>query len=308
VLGLEVVLPGGKVMRTGGRTIKNVSGYNLTQLIVGSEGTLGVVTEMTLQLIPKPIAQTTALAAFAKLPDACVAVGKILLCGITPLVTEIMDHDVMRAIDDLIRSRGQTPTFSLDADALLLVAVDGDTDAVEKDIEVIADVLRKSGATDVQRARSNEEAEALWEIRRSVSPAIIRLGNSRFGEDIVVPRGQIPQMVDLVKQIAKKYDLTIAVFGHIGDGNLHPNIVCDRRDAEMMKRVEAASHAIFDAAIELGGAISGEHGIGMLKTGYVPKSVDPIALEMMRQVKLLFDPNNIMNPGKKLGVREAVTW
>ncbi len=308
VLGLEVVLPGGRVMRTGGRTIKNVSGYNLTQLIVGSEGTLGVVTEMTLQLIPRPIAQATALAAFAKLPEACEAVGRILASGITPLVTELMDHEVMRAIADLQQSRGQPPAFSLEAAALLLVAVDGDKNAVECDIEVIADVLRQSGATSVQRARSPEEAEVLWEIRRSVSPAVIRLGNSRFGEDIVVPRGQIPQMVALVKQIAQKYDLTIAVFGHIGDGNLHPNIICDRRDAEMMKRVEAASHAIFDAAIELGGAISGEHGIGLLKTGYVPKSVDPIALEMMRQVKKLFDPNNIMNPGKKLGVRGAVTW
>jgi glycolate oxidase len=235
-------------------------------------------------------------------------VGKILASGITPLVTEIMDHDVMRAIDDLIRSRGQTPAFSLDAAALLLVAADGDKDAVERDIEVIAEVLRTSGATSVQRARSSDEAEALWEIRRSVSPAIIRLGNSRFGEDIAVPRGQIPQMVDRVKQIGKKYDLTIAVFGHIGDGNLHPNIVCDRRDAEMMKRVEAASHAIFDAAIELGGATSGEHGIGLLKTGYVPKSVDPNALDMMRRVKQLFDPHNIMNPGKKIvetGLRVA---
>jgi glycolate oxidase len=308
VLGLEVVLPGGKVMRTGGRTIKNVSGYNLTQLIVGSEGTLGVVTEITLQLIPKPQAQATALAAFAKLADACEAVGKILACGITPLVTEIMDHDVMRAIADLQQSRGESPAFSLEADALLLVAVDGDREAVERDIELIADVLRKSGATNVQRARTSEEAEALWEIRRSVSPAIIRLGESRFGEDIVVPRGRIPQMVDLTKQIAKRYDLTIAVFGHIGDGNLHPNIVCDRRDAEMMKRVEAASHAIFDAALELGGAISGEHGVGLLKTAYVPKSVDPLALEMMRQVKKLFDPNGIMNPGKKIGIRDAVTW
>jgi glycolate oxidase len=235
-------------------------------------------------------------------------VGKILATGITPLVTEIMDHDVMRAIADLQQSRGQPAAFSLEADALLLVAVDGDPDAVERDIEAIAAVLRKSSATGVQRARSNEETEALWEIRRSVSPAVIRLGNSRFGEDIVVPRGQIPQMVDLVKQIARKYDLTIAVFGHIGDGNLHPNIVCDRRDAEMMKRVEAASHAIFDAAIELGGAISGEHGIGLLKIGYVPKSVDPIALEMMKQVKKLFDPNNVMNPGKKIGIRDAVTW
>jgi glycolate oxidase len=308
VLGLEMVLPGGRVMRTGGRTIKNVSGYNLTQLIVGSEGTLGVVTEITLQLIPKPVAQATALAAFAKLADACEAVGRILASGITPLVTEIMDHDVMCAIADLQQSRGQPPAFSLAAEALLLVAVDGDTSAVERDIEVIAEVLRRSGATTVQRARSDEEAEALWEIRRSVSPAVIRLGNSRFGEDIVVPRGQIPQMVALVKQIAQKYDLTIAVFGHIGDGNLHPNIICDRRDAEMMQRVEAASHAIFDAAIELGGAISGEHGIGLLKTGYVPKSVDPVALEMMKRVKKLFDPNNVMNPGKKIGMRDAVTW
>jgi len=215
---------------------------------------------------------------------------------------------VMRAIDGLIRSRGQTPPFSLEAEALLLVAVDGSPDEVERDITVIEDVLRQSGATSVQRARTTEESEALWEIRRSVSPAIIRLGNSRFGEDIVVPRGRIPQMVALVKQIARQYDLTIAVFGHIGDGNLHPNIVCDRRDAEMMKRVEAASHAIFDAALELGGAISGEHGIGLLKTGYVPKSVDPLALEIMQQVKKLFDPNNIMNPGKKIGIRDAVTW
>ncbi len=300
VLGLEVVLPGGKVLRTGGRTIKNVSGYNLTQLFVGSEGTLGVVTEIILQLIPKPIAQATALAAFAKLPDACEAVGKVLACGITPLVTEIMDHDVMCAIADLQHSRNQPLAFSLEAEALLLVAVDGDADAVERDIAVIANLLRQSGAAQVQRARTAEEAEELWEIRRSVSPAVIRLGNSRFGEDIVVPRGQIPQMVDRVKQIAKKHDLTIAVFGHIGDGNLHPNIICDRRDAEMMKRVEAASHAIFDAAIELGGAISGEHGIGLLKTSYVSRSVDPIALEMMRQVKQLFDPHHIMNPGKKI--------
>lgn len=308
VLGLEVVLPGGQVMRLGGRTIKNVAGYNLKQLFVGSEGTLGVVTEITLRLIPKPRSQLVALAAFAELPAACEAVGAILASGITPLVTEIMDADVIRAIDDLQQSRKQARTLPLDAAALLLVGVDGDPDQVEHDIVVIADVLSRSGATAVQQARTPAEAEALWEARRSVSPAIIRLGQSRFGEDIVVPRSQIPQMVALTKQIAKQYDLTIAVFGHIGDGNLHPNIVCDRRDAEMMKRVEAASHAIFDAAIELGGAISGEHGIGLLKTDYLPRSVDPLALAMMRSIKQLIDPNNIMNPGKKLGVRNPVTW
>lgn len=308
VLGLEVVLPGGQVMRLGGRTIKNVAGYNLKQLFVGSEGTLGVVTEITLRLIPKPRSQLVALAAFAELPAACEAVGAILASGITPLVTEIMDADVIRAIDDLQQSRKQARTLPLDAAALLLVGVDGDPDQVEHDIVAIADVLRQSGAAAVQQARTPAEAEALWEARRSVSPAIIRLGQSRFGEDIVVPRSRIPQMVALTKQIAKQYDLTIAVFGHIGDGNLHPNIVCDRRDAEMMRRVEAASHAIFDAALELGGAISGEHGIGLLKTDYLPRSVDPLALAMMRSIKQLIDPNNIMNPGKKLGVRNPVTW
>ena len=301
VLGLEVVLPGGKIMRLGGRTIKNVAGYNLQQLIVGSEGTLGVVTEITLRLIPKPPAQLVALAAFAKLSAACEAVGKILASGITPLVTEIMDAEVIRAIDSLQRSRQRPATLPLDAAALLLVGVDGDPEGVERDIAVIAEVLRRSGATSVQQARTPEESEALWEARRSVSPAIIQLGNSRFGEDIVVPRSKIPQMVERIKQIARQHDLTIAVFGHIGDGNLHPNIVCDRRDDEMMKRVEAASHAIFDAAIELGGAISGEHGIGLLKTAYMPKSVDPVALAMMQSIKRLIDPNNIMNPGKKLG-------
>lgn len=308
VLGLEVVLPGGQVMRLGGRTIKNVAGYNLKQLFVGSEGTLGVVTEITLRLIPKPRSQLVALAAFAELPAACEAVGAILASGITPLVTEIMDADVIRAIDDLQQSRRQPRTLPLDAAALLLVGVDGDPEQVERDIAVIAGVLNRSGASSLQRARTPEEAEALWEARRSVSPAIIRLGQSRFGEDIVVPRSRIPQMVALTKQIAQQYDLTIAVFGHIGDGNLHPNIVCDRRDADMMRRVEAASHAIFDAALELGGAISGEHGIGLLKTEYMPRSVDPPALAMMRSIKQLIDPHNIMNPGKKLGVRDTVTW
>jgi glycolate oxidase len=300
VLGLEVVLPGGKIMRTGGQTIKNVSGYNLTQLLVGSEGTLGVITEITLRLIPKPIAQATALASFNKLSDACDAVGKILASGITPLVTEIMDHDVIRAVDQFQRDKRSDLRLPLEAEALLLVAVDGDRDQVERDIDQVTSILKRSGSSDVRRATSPEEAEAMWEARRSVSPAVIRLGNARFGEDIVVPRGKIPQMVDLVKQIGKQHDLLIVVYGHIGDGNLHPNIICDRRDAEMMKRVEQAAHAIFDAALELGGTISGEHGIGLLKTNYVSKAIEPVALSMMQLIKKQFDPNNIMNPGKKL--------
>lgn len=307
VLGLEVVLPGGQVMRVGGRTIKNVASYNLTQLMIGSEGTLGVITEITLRLIPKPIAQATALASFSTLASACDAVGKILTSGITPLVTEIMDHDVIRAVDQFQRDKRSDMRLPIDAEALLLVAVDGDRDQIEREIDQVTSILKSSGSSDVRRANSPDEAEAMWEARRSVSPAIIRLGNARFGEDIVVPRGKIPQMVDLVKQIGKQHDLSIVVYGHIGDGNLHPTIICDRRDAEMMKHVESAAHAIFDAAIELGGTISGEHGIGLLKTGYVPKSVDPTALSLMTSIKKLFDPNNIMNPGKKLP-SAAPTW
>lgn len=303
VLALEVVLPGGRVMRTGRRTLKDVAGYNLTQLLAGSEGTLGIVTEITLRLIPKPPAQATALAAFPRLADACQAVGRILASGVVPLVTELMDQIVVRAVDAFQRDQGAGMRLPLDADALLLVAVDGDRDQVERDIDAIAAVLNAAGASDVHRARDEAEAEALWEARRAVSPALMRLAHDRWGEDIVVPRGEIPRMVERIRQIAREWDVPIAVFGHVGDGNLHPNILCDRRDAEIMRRVEGAAGAIFDAAIELGGSITGEHGVGMAKIQHVAHGVDPVALEMMQSIKRLFDPKGILNPGKKVPVR-----
>lgn len=300
VLGLEVVLPGGRVMRVGRRTIKDVAGYNLKQLFVGSEGTLGVITEIDLQLIPKPAAQLTALAAFPKLADACEAVGRILSSGIVPLVTELMDQAVIRAVDAFQRSRSIDARLPVDGEALLLVAVDGDRDQVERDIDVIASVLKVSGASEVRRAQDAIEAEALWEARRSVNPALIRLAHDRLGEDIVVPRGAVPKMVERIKQIARQHAIEIAVFGHIGDGNLHPTILCDRRDAVMLQRVQAAAGAIFDAALELGGSITGEHGVGLVKIDHVQQAIDPLALEAMRAIKRVFDPNGIMNPGKKL--------
>jgi glycolate oxidase len=229
-------------------------------------------------------------------------VGRILASGITPLVTELMDHTVIRAVDDFQSHRAAGVRLPLDAEALLLVAVDGQRDQVERDIDVSAGVLQASGASEVRRARDAVEAEALWQARRSVSPALIRSAHDRLGEDIVVPRGQIPRMVERIRHIAADHELTIAVYGHIGDGNLHPSILCDRRDATMMKRVESAAGAIFDAAIELGGSITGEHGVGLIKLGHVPRSVDPAALEAMRAIKRIFDPNGIMNPGKKLPV------
>ena len=302
VLGLQVVLPGGRVMRAGQRTIKDVAGYNLKQLFVGSEGTLAVITEITLRLIPKPAAQATALAAFPRLADACEAVGRILQSGIVPLVTELMDRMVVRAVDAFQRSRQTDARLPLEVEAMLLVAVDGEREQVERDIEAIAALLRASGASEVRRARDGAESEALWEARRSVSPALIRLAHDRLGEDIVVPRGSIPRMVERIQRISAAHDVPIAVFGHVGDGNLHPTILCDRRDGAMMKRVQAAAGAIFEAALELGGSITGEHGIGLVKVDYQPRSVDPAALEYMLAIKRLFDPNNILNPGKKLPV------
>lgn len=295
VLGLEVVLAGGEVLRLGGRTIKDVAGYDLKRLFIGSEGTLGVVTEVMVRLIPLPRAQLTALASFPRLADACDAVGKILQAGIIPLVTELMDGPTTRAVEDF--KRLGLPT---DVEALLLVAVDGDSDVVGREIEAVAHILRESGAREVRQAHSAEESEDLWEARRNVSPAIARLARSKLGEDITVPRSRIPEMVARLGEIGRANDLEIVVYGHIGDGNLHPTILCDRRDAEIMRRVERAAGEVMAAAVALGGNITGEHGVGIFKRDYMVSSLDPAALAWMRNLKQLFDPYGIMNPGKKL--------
>jgi glycolate oxidase len=295
VTGLEVVLAGGHVLRLGGRTIKNVTGYDLMGLFIGSEGTLGVVTEITVRLIPKPAAQLTALAAFPRLTDACQAVGNILQAGIVPLVTELMDRATTKAVEDF-KHLG-LPT---DVEALLLVAVDGDAELVQREIGQVAAILKRSGAREVRQAKSAAESEALWEGRRNLSPAVARMGRSKLGEDVTVPRSKIPEMVSRVQQIAKENDLQIVLYGHIGDGNLHPNILCDRRDAAMMKRVERAAKEVLAAAVALGGTLSGEHGIGIFKREYMPIGVDRNALAWMAGIKAFFDPNGIMNPGKKL--------
>jgi len=294
VLGLEVVLSGGRILRLGGRTIKDVAGYNLKQLFVGSEGTLGVVTEVTVRLIPRPATQRTALAAFPQLADACAAVGNLLRAGIVPLVTELMDQGTTRAVEEF--KKLGLPT---DVEGLLLVAVDGAEEAVTREIALVAELLRQSGARDLRHARSAEESEGLWEARRSVSPAIARLARNKLGEDITVPRSQIPQMVARLQEIALANDLEIVVYGHIGDGNLHPTILCDRRDPAMMKRVEKAAGQILEASVALGGTLTGEHGIGIFKLHHVPAGLNPATLNCMKGIKSLLDPHSIMNPGKK---------
>ena len=292
VLGLEVVLADGQVMRTGGRTIKNVAGYDLTSLFVGSEGTLGVVTEITVKLLPKPAARATVMGVFDEIGQACEAVNRVITSGVLPLTTEIMDGDCIEAVQS--QTDYGLPT---DVDAILLIDVEGWPCALTQESDVVARACQAAGAREVRRAGDEEEAERLWAGRRSISAALSNLGD-KLGEDIAMPRSKIPEMVRRIRAIGKEYDLRTPIFGHVGDGNLHPYLICDRTDAEMMERVRQAVGEIFTTAVELGGTLTGEHGIGLAKRDYLNKGLDPLAREQMLAIKRLFDPNNILNPGK----------
>lgn len=295
VLGLEVVLPTGEIIRTGGKLMKDVTGYNFTQLFVGSEGTLGIITEITLRLIPKPETKRTATAVFEQLDDAARAVTNILGAGIMPSTIEIMDNTTIRVVEEYLHMG-----LPVEAGAILIIEVDGRREAVAREIVEVGEVCARGNAAEVKVAATEEEGEALWKARRAVSPALGRLAPTKQGEDISVPRGSIPEMVRRVNQISRKYSITIPVFGHAGDGNLHPNLLFDMRDAEMMERVHQAAAEIFDAAIELGGTLSGEHGIGLVKQPFMAKKLSPEVLALSHRMKLAFDPKGLMNPGKMI--------
>jgi len=293
VLGLEAVLADGRVLRSGGKMIKNVTGYNLTQLFVGSEGTLGVVTEVILRLVPRPRASRTALAVFPRIDDAARIVTIILGAGITPATIELMDRASIRAVEDF-------KPFGLptDAEAVLLIEVDGDESSVQANVREVGRLCEANGASEVRVATTAAESQTLWEARRAVSPSITRIRPTKLGEDISVPRSQIPAAVRAVQRIAERYNLPIPLYGHISDGNLHPNILFDRHDAAEVERVNAAAGEIFAATVALDGTLTGEHGIGSLKKEYLASALDPVALEMMRAIKAAFDPLNLLNPGK----------
>ena len=292
VLGLEVVLADGQVMRTGGRTIKNVAGYDLTALFVGSEGTLGVVTEITVKLLPKPAATATVMGVFDQIEQACQAVSLVITSGVLPLTTEIMDGDCIEAVQ-----RQKDYGLPTNVDAILLIDVEGWPDAVAREVKVVADACHRAGVREVRRARDASESDELWAGRRAVSAALSALGD-KLGEDIAVPRSLIPAMARRIRQIAKEYELRIPIFGHIGDGNLHPALICDRSDASVMQRVRRAAAEILEAAVSLSGTLSGEHGIGLAKREFMRQALDPAACQHMLALKRAFDPNNILNPGK----------
>jgi len=293
VLGLQVVLPDGRIMRTGSKAIKSVSGYDLTRLFVGSEGTLGVVTEIILKINPKPRATSTALSTFDNLEDAGHAVTEIMHSGILPSVLEILGRETLVAINR------NTDLHLPEVDAMLLVETDGYTsEETEYQMKKILEIFRKNHAQEVKEAKSEAEVTELWKARKSAYAVLARIKTHFVLEDVTVPIGKVADMLRGVNEIARKYNLQIATFGHAGDGNLHPQILYDGYDADQVKRMEVASGELFKLATQLEGTLTGEHGIGLSKAPYMTLEHDPVAMDVMRSLKRMFDPNNILNPGK----------
>jgi glycolate oxidase len=293
VLGLQLVTPEGHIIRTGGRTVKNVTGYDLTKLIVGSEGTLGIITEATLRLIPRPQATLSLMAVFDDIVQAGYAITDVLTSGILPSKIEFMDQSSIRAVENYYPMG-----LPINAEAVLFIELDGHPFAIRDEADTVYKLMTKAGALRIKKCETSEEETEMWKVRKLVSPAIARNKPTKISEDATVPRSQIPVFLKRLREIKHKFDIDLVVFGHAGDGNLHPNILCDQRDREEMKRVEKAVAAIFEAAIDLGGTLSGEHGIGIMKKAFMPMELDPFSLEMMKRIKEVWDPNGIMNPGK----------
>ncbi len=296
VMALQFFDVNGDLIRTGARTVKCVTGYNLAGLMVGSEGTLGVFDEITLKLIPMPVARKAMMAVFADVARASQAVANIIAQRVVPATLEFMDNFTIRTVEDY--SRVGLP---VDAAALLLIEVDGHPAQVEEDAVRVETLCRELGATALKVAESAAERDKVWEARRTALSALAKLKPTVVLEDATVPRSQIPTMIAALQAIARRYQLTIGTFGHAGDGNLHPTILTDRRDKAEWTRVEAAIDAIFDKALELGGTLSGEHGIGLAKSRYLEKETSRATIYYSQRIKAALDPKNILNPGKIIG-------
>lgn len=291
VLGLEVVVPTGEVLRVGRRTLKGVAGYDLTALIVGSEGTLGVVTEITLKLIPKPKHVVTALVVFPSLTACARAISATLAAGILPRTLEMLDANSIRAVD------GRGFRFPAGAKAACIVEVDGSTpEPLFEEMARVGEIAHAHGATETVVAQNEEQRRSLWAARRVVSTALRAQKPLKISEDIAVPRSRIADMVERIEAIGRRYDLIVATYGHAGDGNLHANILFD--DPKDRPRVDAAVADILNAAIEMRGTITGEHGVGIAKKDFIVREQGEAVVALQKRLKQLFDPNGILNPGK----------
>ncbi len=296
VMGLQFFDVNGEPIKTGSRTVKCATGYNLTGLMVGSEGTLGVFNEIILKLIPKPAHHQAMVAVYDKMDEASQTVSAIIAAHIVPATLEFMDNFTIRAVEDF--SRVGLP---VDASALLLIEVDGHPAQVAEDAHKVESLCRQHGATSIRVARDEEERDKVWEARRSALSALAKLKPTLVLEDATVPRSKIPEMVRAMQEIGRQYEVTIGTFGHAGDGNLHPTILTDKRNKEEWVRVEAAIAAIFDKALVMGGTLSGEHGTGIAKSCFLEKETSPATILYSKRVKEALDPNNILNPGKIIG-------
>jgi glycolate oxidase len=294
VLALEAVLPDGRVLHTGSKCMKSVSGYDLTKLLVGSEGTLGVITEITFKVNPKLPMSSTAMATFDTLEDAGHAISEIMYSGIIPSALEVVDEQSLVAINE------NTDLGLPVVEAMLVAETDGHTkEETEFQMNKIIEIFKKNNAGMVKHAdESGGGAAALWAARKSAYGVLARINNNLIVEDLAVPMSKVPEMLRFISDLAKKHRLQIPTVGHAGDGNLHPVVSFDGTDAEEVKRVEEASIELFEKVIELDGTLTGEHGIGLAKAPYMGLEHDEISMDMMRSIKKLFDPNNILNPGK----------
>lgn len=293
VLGLEVVLADGKIVRFGSKNVKDVTGYKMAALFCGSEGTLGLVTEAIIKVVPKPETTRTLMVNFSDLDDTAKAVSDIIGSGILPAAMELMDKFTLNAIEN---SAGLG--LDREAEGSLLIEIDGVVEACEKEKEKIIGHLKANNAVHIEEAATPEDQARLWTARRSAYGVFAKLAPDILSEDVTVPVSQVPEMVRRIKAIAEKHDITAGVLAHAGDGNMHPLVPADRSNQEEWKRVEAAFDDIFEAAAELGGTLSGEHGIGLAKTKYLPLVMNQDSVDVMAQVKQAMDPKGILNPGK----------
>ncbi len=293
VLALEVVLPDGRILHTGSKCMKSVSGYDLTKLFVGSEGTLGVITEITFKVNPKPPMTSTAMATFEILEDAGRAISEIMYSGIIPSALEIVDKQSLVAINE------NTDLGLPVVEAMLVAETDGYTkEETEFQMKKIIEIFQKNHADSIKHADESGGTAALWAARKSAYGVMARISNNLIVEDLAVPMSKVPEMLRAISDLAKKYDLKIPTVGHAGDGNLHPVVSFDGTNPDEVRRVEEASLELFEKVIELGGTLTGEHGIGLAKIPFMGMEHDAISMDVMRSIKRVFDPSNILNPGK----------
>lgn len=293
VMGLEVVLPTGEIIRTGTETYKAVVGYDLTRLLCGSEGTLGVITKIIFKLLPLPEAKKTMLTIFDSIDGAAKAVSTIIGAKIIPTTLEFMDYATLQCVERRF-NLGIPP----EGRAVLLIEVDGDRDLIEKQAARIQELITPLGLVQCKIAKDDAESEALWKVRRLVSPSLRDVNPNKFNEDIVVPRSQVPEVIRRIEQIQQKYEIPIVNFGHAGDGNIHVNVMIDKEVPGQEEKAHAAIKEVFQAALDLNGTMSGEHGVGLAKQPFIELELSPAQISAMQAIKLALDPNNILNPGK----------